>query len=48
MKYDFTVLAIAHQISFLDNNDSYLNVENISSKLKDGTIKTNYSNYFSI
>ena len=26
----------------------YLDVENITSKLKDYTIKTNWSNYFSI
>ena len=29
----------------LDNEDSYLDVKNISSKLKDCTIKTNWSNY---
>lgn len=28
----------------LDNEDSYLHVENIYSKLKDCTIKTNWSN----
>ena len=32
----------------LDNEYSYLDVENISSKLNDSTIKTNWSNYFSI
>ena len=32
----------------LGNEDSYLDVENISYKLKDCTIKTNWSSYISI
>ena len=32
----------------LGNEDSYLDVENITSKLKDYTIKTKWSNDFSI
>ena len=36
------------KILHVGNEDSYLDVENISSRLKDCTIKTNWSNYISI
>ena len=38
---NFLLTAMISLLQILDDKDSYLDIENISSKLKDYTIKTN-------